>query len=198
MPAATVSAVSLDAMVTAAEGQNFAFLVIVTPPGAPGMFGRPGIMAWTIRSDPQNRPLRITITYDMATGRELSREGFADGHLADRIVGYGIAWHEGQLFGWVNQLVGVLTAIGLIAMAVSGFVMWRRRKPQHALGAPPPAAVPTRMGGVVMILLALGVLLPLLAASLILLWLFERMVLRHVPRLAEWLGIRPRDRAMLL
>src|SRR3546814_7640722 len=85
-----------------------------------------------------NRPMRMTVTYDMGTGREASREGFADGHVIDRVVGYGIAWHEGQLFGWVNQLVGVLTAIGLIMMAVSGFILWRRRKPGDVLGAPPP------------------------------------------------------------
>src|SRR3546814_2281715 len=78
---------------------------------------------------------------------------FAEGHVVDRIVGYGIAWHEGQLFGWVNQLIGVLTAIGLIVMAVSGFILWRRRKPDDALGAPPPARVPARMAGVVVILL---------------------------------------------
>ena len=130
----------------------------------------------------------------MATGRETAREGFADGHVVDRMVGYGIAWHEGQLFGWVNQLVGVLTAIGLVVMAVSGFVLWRRRKPDDALGAPPPAKVPARMGGVVVILLVLAAMLPLLAISLVTLWLFERLALPHLPRLACWLGVPPRRR----
>ncbi len=189
MPVEDASPITLDAMVSKARAETLAFPVIVTPPGAPGPFGRPGVMAWTIRSDAQNRPLRASITYDSATGKELSREGFADGHLADRIVGYGIAWHEGQLFGWVNQLVGVLTAVGLVTMAVSGFVMWRRRKPEDTLGAPPPASVPTRMGGVVVILLALAALLPLLATSLLALWLFERLVLPHIPGLARWLGV---------
>src|SRR3546814_3005828 len=55
-------------------------------------------MDWAVRSDAQNRPMRMTVTYDMGTGREASREGFADGHVIDRVVGYGIAWHEGQLF----------------------------------------------------------------------------------------------------
>ncbi|MBU3078917.1 PepSY domain-containing protein [Sphingomonas sp. XMGL2] len=183
----------LDAMVASAAQARLAFPVIVTPPGAPGAFGRPGAMVWSVRSDAQNRPLRASITYDAATGRELSREGFADGHLADRVVGYGIAWHEGQLFGWVNQLIGVLTAIGLLTMAVSGFVLWRRRKPQDALGAPPPASVPARIGGVALILLALAALLPLLAASLLLLWLVERLVLPHLPGLARWLGVPLRD-----
>ncbi|WNO54051.1 PepSY-associated TM helix domain-containing protein [Stakelama saccharophila] len=188
--------IGLDAMVAKAEAENLAFPVIVIPPGAPGRLGKPGRMVWSIRSDAQNRPLRTTITYDMATGRELSRKGFADGHLADRVVGYGIAWHEGQLFGWINQFVGVLTAIGLITMAVSGFVMWRRRKPEDVLGAPPPASVPARIGGVVPILLVLAALLPLLAGSLVVLWLFDRLVLPHIPRIADWLGVPTKAAAL--
>jgi uncharacterized iron-regulated membrane protein len=191
-PAAALPPIGLDAMVAKAKAEDLAFPVIVAPPGAPARFGRPAAMVWSVRSDAQNRPLRTTITYDMTTGEELSREGFDDGHLADRVIGYGIAWHEGQLFGWVNQLVGVLTAVGLVTVAASGFVMWRRRKPQDALGAPPSAGVPARMGGVVVILLVLAALLPLLAGSLALLWLFERLVLPHIPRLAGWLGIEAR------
>ncbi|GAA0728915.1 PepSY-associated TM helix domain-containing protein [Sphingomonas japonica] len=180
--------IGIDAVVARAAAERLAFPVIVTPPGGPGRFGKPGAPVWTVRSDAQNRPLRSTITYDPATGREISREGFADGHLADRVVGYGIAWHEGALFGWVNQLIGVLTAIGLATMAVSGFVLWRRRKPPGSLGAPPAAALPARMGGVAAILIALAALLPLLALSLAGLWLFERLLLPRLPGLARWLS----------
>ena len=152
-------------------------------------------MAWTIRSDAAVPPLRTSISYDAATGQEISRDRFADSHIIDRAVGYGIAWHEGQLFGWVSQAVGVITATGLILMAVSGFVMWRRRKPADALGAPPPAALPARMGGVAAILLFLAALLPLLALSLAALWFFERQALPRMPRLARWLGVLPRRSA---
>ncbi|MGE4432272.1 MAG: PepSY-associated TM helix domain-containing protein [Sphingobium sp.] len=188
-PASVMSGIGLDDIVAKAQRENLAFPVTVSPPGAPGLFDAPGSMDWAVRSDAQNRPMRMTVTYDMGTGREASREGFADGHVIDRVVGYGIAWHEGQLFGWVNQLVGVLTAIGLIMMAVSGFILWRRRKPGDVLGAPPPANIPARMGGVAVILLTLAALLPLLAASLLVLWLFERLLLPHLPGLARWLGV---------
>src|SRR5690606_42136130 len=110
-----------------------------------------------------------------------------------RGVGCGIAWHEGQLFGWMNQLIGVLTAIGLIVIAVSGFVIWRRRKPAGVLGAPPPAQVPARIGGVVAVLLVLAAMLPLLAISLMALCLFEWLVLPHLPRAARWLGVASRN-----
>jgi uncharacterized iron-regulated membrane protein len=189
MPAPDVPGVRLDDVVAKAAAYGLVFPVIVTPPGAPGQPGASGAAGWTIRSDAQDRPLRMSITYDMTTGREIARADFADQHVIDRIVGYGIAWHEGQLFGWMNQLIGVLTAVGLVVLTVSGFILWRRRKPRGALGAPPPANVPARMGGVTAILLVLAAVLPLLAASLAALWLFERLMLPHLPRLALWLGV---------
>jgi len=181
-PAAAIPA-GLDEIALKAQAAALAFPVLVTPPGSSGATD------WSVRSDAQNRPLRATLQFDPVTYRETSRETFPDKHVVDRIVGYGIAWHEGQLFGWVNQLIGVLTALGLMLMAVSGFILWRRRKPTDALGAPPPAHVPARMGGVVAILLILAALLPLLAASLLALWLFERLALPHLPSLARWLGV---------
>ena len=164
--------------------------VLIEPPGKRSA-------AWTVKSDAQNRPLRVTITYDAASGAERSRKSFADRPLADRVVGYGVAWHEGQLFGWVNQAIGVFTALALLTLMVSGFVLWRRRKPNDRLGAPPLSDIPPRIGGVVSITLLLAVFLPLLALSLILLWMFDLMVLPKMPKLARWLGVAlPQDRLM--
>jgi uncharacterized iron-regulated membrane protein len=42
--------------------------------------------------------------------------------------------------------------------------------------------------------LVLAALLPLLAASLIVLWLTERLVLARIPPAARWLGLRPASR----
>src|SRR3546814_4212405 len=99
------------------------------PPGAPNLFGPLNGQVWTITTQSQNRPQVRSVSFDPATGIEVSRTGFADKHVIDRVVGVGIAWHEGQLFGWINQLIGVLTAAALFTLAVSGFLLWRRRKP---------------------------------------------------------------------
>ena len=183
-----MSPVLLSEIVGRAAAAHLAFPVIVSPPNA----ATPG---WTVKSDTQNRPRRATLTYDALTGAEMSRETFADKHPIDRAVGYGVAWHEGQLLGWFNQLVGVLTALMLIALTVSGFVLWRRRKPASALGgglgAPPLPEVPARIGGVVGIVLLLAALLPMLAISLAVLWLAERLVLANLPPVARWLGLAP-------
>ncbi len=167
--ARTTQSVSINSIVAKAKSEKLAFPVIVTPPGT----------HWTVKSDAQNRPLRATITYDAMTGARLSVERFADRHVIDRVVGYGIAWHEGQLFGWINQLIGVITALALITLSISGFVMWRRRKPEGGLGAPPVPAIPAKMRGIAVIMLLLAALLPLLALSLILLWLLDRSILRR-------------------
>jgi uncharacterized iron-regulated membrane protein len=180
-----------DQMVVDARAEGLAFPAIVTPPGAPGRFGAPGQMLWTIRSDVQNPPLRTTIRYDLNGRSVLAREEFRDNHPIDRVVAYGIAWHEGRLFGWVNQAIGVLTALMLIALVVSGAVMWLRRRPAGALGAPPYAgrlAHPRAVGAAALLL---ALLLPLFALSLAAIWLLELLVLRRSGPVARWLGLRP-------
>jgi uncharacterized iron-regulated membrane protein len=188
MQAAGVPMTALGDIVAKALRQPLPFPTLVKPPGAPARFGPPQ-MAWIVKSEAQNRPQNVTITYDMITGKELTRTGFADNHPIDKAISIGIAWHEGQLFGWINQLVGLLTALGLTTLMVSGFIMWRRRKPIAALGAPPSPPIPAERRVVVAILLLFGVFLPLLGASLILLWLAEYLILPMLPRLARWLGL---------
>jgi uncharacterized iron-regulated membrane protein len=91
----------------------------------------------------------------------------------------------------VNQLVGVATALMLATLTISGFVMWWRRKPADRLGAPPLPHAPARLRALMAAVLVLAALLPLLAASLIVLWLFDRLVLPRLPHLAAWLGAAP-------
>jgi len=191
MQAAGIPLIGLSDMVAKAKLEKLPHPVFVKPPGASERFGPPTPMAWTIKSEAQNRPLNRSISFDVATGKEMSRTGFADKHVIDRAVNYGIAWHEGQLFGWINQLVGVLTALGLITLVISGFMMWRRRKPVDALGAPIAPALPPKIRGVAVIIGVMAILLPLLAVSLLALWLFDRLLLPRLPAFAIWLGVRP-------
>ena len=179
----------LAVFVAKADAEHLAFPALVLPPGALQHFGPPTGPVWTVKSEAQNRRLDRSVTYDPASGVELERQDFADKHPIDRVVNTGIAWHEGQLLGLFNQLVGVATALMLVTLAVSGFVLWRRRKPADRLGAPPLPPLPARIRGVVAIVLILAALLPLLAASLIVLWLVERLLLARIPPVSRWLGL---------
>jgi len=145
--------------------------------------------SWSARSDTQNRPQRVNVLLDGESMEVLGRSGFADKPLIDRMVAVGVAAHEGQLFGWINQLLGLLTAVGLVLLSVSGAVMWWKRRTPQTLGAPPPMAA--RVPVVVIVLaVALGLFLPLLGMSMVAVWLLERLLLRRLPPARAFLGLR--------
>jgi uncharacterized iron-regulated membrane protein len=170
---------SLANLVTKAKAEAMPFPAIIIPPGAPMPFGPPNGDGWKLTSEAQNRPLIRTVTYDALTGSETSRSNFADKHVIDRVIGYGIAWHEGQLLGWFNQLVGVLTAMALILLVVSGTNMWWKRRPKdqpwYRITAP---FDPVKTKSVFFIAGIMALLLPMIALSLLIIlpfdWLLNR------------------------
>lgn len=167
---------TLDAIVAKARAEHLLSPVIITPPGAPQAFGAKAMPLWTVRSDTQNRPQRATIRYDAVTTQEISRETFADKHVIDRVVGYGVAWHEGALFGWVNQLIGLVTALALVVLSLTGFILWWRKRPQGSLGAPPRPKTRAQSTGVLLIGGFFFLTLPLFALSLSVVWLMDRII----------------------
>jgi uncharacterized iron-regulated membrane protein len=173
---------TLDQVFAAAQAQKLAPPVILTPPTTASN-------VWWAKSNAANRPLRQDVAFDPMTGGEVSREVFEKKHIIDQIVGFGIAAHEGQLFGPLNQAIGVLTALGLVTLCVSAFVMWRRRAPDGVLGAPPP--IPhARVGwGLAILIVACGILLPVLGISLLVIGLIEWGVLKRLPTARRWLGL---------
>lgn len=144
---------------------------------------------WKFASNSQNRPLRQTVIFN-ANAEVLSHQQFADQSTLDRIIGVAIAAHEGQLFGWANQLLGVLTALALVFISFSGLVMWQRRKQPGKLSAP-QAKRQAKIGkGVVLIIVSLAALLPLLLISILFILLFEWLLLSHVEPVKQWLGLK--------
>jgi uncharacterized iron-regulated membrane protein len=185
--AAHASLALLDQVVARVRAEQIADPAVVLAPGAM----RFGVASphWVALSDAQNRPLGITISYDADSGAEVSRQAFGEQHVIDRVIGYGLAWHEGALFGVVNQVIGVITAATLAMMSVTGFMMWRRRRPAGVIGAPPGAGTGARPRAITLTLFALALVLPLLAASLVALWLLDRLLPRVSPAAAKWLGM---------
>jgi uncharacterized iron-regulated membrane protein len=160
--------------------------VVIEPPAS-------GSGDWTAKSMTPNRPRRVDLVIDGATGTIKDRKDFSDRHLIDRIVGTGIAAHEGQLFGWPNQLLGLITAVGLVTLTVSSMFLWWRRRDSAGLSAPVPAARPRFSLGLVFLVMLFGAYLPLFGASLISVLILERAVLCRIPGAREWLGLRARD-----
>ena len=174
----------LDRMVPTVAALHLPPPVLISPPGKRGG-------GWTGKSDTPNRPQRVDLKLDPATGAVAQRTNFNQRHWIDQVVGTGVAAHEGQLFGWVNQALGVFTALGLILMSVTSARMWWRRRPMGQLGAP-RALEGRKVGlGVMAVTGLLFIYLPLLGLSAMIVMLIEQTVLRRLPRLSPWLGLSP-------
>jgi len=145
---------------------------------------------WKLRSLHPNRPLRSTLWLN-SEGNTLERRDFAQKSPLDKAIGLGIAAHEGQLFGWFNQLLGLLTALGLVLLSVSGFVLWRKRKPRGQLGAPSVRVPSDQARWVFVITALLSLFLPLVFISILLLVVCEQLLFRRIPSLNRWLGLAP-------
>ena len=144
---------------------------------------------WKLSSGHQNRMLRADAWFNADNGELVKVLPFAERLTTDKIIGIGIAAHEGHLFGWLNQLLGLLVTAGLILLSISGFVLWRKRKPANVLGAP-PAMANAHVGKVVLVItLGLAAVLPVLAISLIVIFILERFVLKRIARASAWLGL---------
>ncbi|SFS16182.1 Uncharacterized iron-regulated membrane protein [Granulicella pectinivorans] len=174
----------IDTMVGVVAPLHLTNPVLVSPPRRPG--GN-----WTAKSDTRDRPLRVDLVLDPHTGAILQRTDFRQKALLDRIVGTGIAAHEGQLFGLANQLLGLFTTLGLVTLSLSGLVMWWRRRPEGVLGAPAPIRRIRFSAGLIVFLVVFGVYMPFLGVSLVLVALTERFVLRRIPATRLWLGLYP-------
>lgn len=184
MPHVPAPGAQLDRVAAAVYPLGIAPPVLIAPPAAQGA-------AWSVTSDAANRPLRTHITIDGATGALVSRRDFGERHWLDRTIGYGIAAHEGALFGLANQLLGTLTALLLATLSVSGAVMWWRRRPRGLLGAPIPLSRPRYGPLLIAALLLLALAMPLFGATLALVALSDRLLLPRWTRARRWLGLLP-------
>ncbi|WP_246152371.1 PepSY-associated TM helix domain-containing protein [Sphingomonas montanisoli] len=180
-----VDLTEIDRVVPAAAGAHLAGPVLVAPPKAGGAL-------WTAKSDSGDRPLRADLGIDGGTGQILTHKDFADRHWVDRAVGYGIAAHEGQLFGLANQLLSMVATMGLSLLAISGAILWWRRRPIGLLGAPIPLSRPTMRAPLLALITGLGILFPLFGLSLIAVLILEWVLFRRLPPVARWLGLRQR------
>lgn len=84
---------------------------------------------------------------------------------------WAMAFHQGQ-FGLWNFLLVMLTAIGLIVLSMAGLVSYLKRKPQGDWGIPVSNQLPIGLG-LIVVLVALGVLLPLFGASMLIILIVE-------------------------
>lgn len=124
--------------------------------------------AYTYPARPQGQR---TLHLD-SEGRALVDTGFAEYGAIAKAVEYGVALHMGNYFGRANQAVMLLACLAIVALVITGLVMWWRRRPEGGFGAPAAAPAPAR--ALVVLLVALLALLPLAGLSLLLVLIVER------------------------
>lgn len=159
----------LDEVFRAARPEQYAPPVEVQPPR-----GENGV--WTVRSMAASRPDRVTVHYDRWTGQEIMRIAFTDHNPVDRLVAQAVAFHEGALFGWMNQLTGVIAALGVILLSLTGAIMWWRRRPKGRIAVPPMPADKRLAAGVVVLILALGLFLPMAGVTMLLAFALDTLI----------------------
>lgn len=118
--------------------------------------------AYTYPAQPEGQH---TIHLDRYSGEVLGDVRFADYGAIAKAVEWGVAIHMGNYFGRLNQMIMLFTCLAIIALVITGLIMWWRRRPHTGLGAP-RALAPPRKRLLVGMTAGMLVLFPLAGASL--------------------------------
>ncbi|MFJ7974396.1 PepSY-associated TM helix domain-containing protein [Peribacillus sp. NPDC096379] len=129
-----------------------------------------------------------TLNIDQYSGAVLTDVRFNDYGITAKAITVGIALHEGRLFGLANQIIGLIVCMGLIGVVISSFIMWKKRKPSGKLGAPSKVHDKKLTRTVFFIMLVLGIVMPLVGISIILVFLLDRFVLPKFKPLRGWIN----------
>lgn len=113
-----------------------------------------------------------TIHIDPGTGRIMGDIGWRDYSPVAKAVEWGVMTHMGRQYGLVNQVVCLISCLVLVGSVVAGLILWWRRRPPGTLGAPTCARGEKMPAGIRGMIVALAILFPLVALSMVpvLLW----------------------------
>lgn len=124
--------------------------------------------------DPRND---ATLHVDQYTGKVLADVRWQHYSNVARATELGVMLHEGKMFGRFNQLVVLVVCLMILLGAVSGIVMWWQRRPAGRLGVPPLRHDLPRWKTAMLVIALLAVTFPLVGASLVVVWLLDRLVI---------------------
>lgn len=166
--APAVDPATFDEVLRVAQGVNVdTGLVEITPPKQAGT-------AWTVSEIQRSFPTQVDqVAVDGSTLQVVGRTDFADYPLPAKLARWGIDTHQGTMFGLPNQILLAVTALGIAAMVVFGYLMWWRRRPGVARpGRPAPSGALARapwwgIAAVVAVGVGVGLFLPLVGIPLV-------------------------------
>lgn len=151
---------ALDAVVTTVESRGIVPGYALTIPAAPeGVF--------TASVYPDDISDERVIHLDQYSGEVLYDAGLQDLGTLGRWAEWGISVHMGQEWGLANQIVLALACLAMVLLSVSGAVMWWKRRPQGAIGAPQMPLDWRIPRGLLLIAVAAGVFFPLVGLTML-------------------------------
>ncbi|WP_153099515.1 PepSY-associated TM helix domain-containing protein [Paraburkholderia hayleyella] len=140
---------------------------------------------YTVSYFPADPKIERTIYIDQYSGAVLKDIRYSDYGVVSQAVSYGTSLHMGRYFGLANQILCAAISLGLAAMAITGCVMWWIRRPRRSLGAPSRERAPPPMRGWKTGLVLLGIVFPLMGATLLAVWLTDGLLFRSKHELAS-------------
>lgn len=151
---------SLDTVIKAADNAKMAKPYRVSIPKTSGV-------AFTVAHDAKQVENTRILYVDGSSGvvkADIQYEAFGIGAKAFE---WGIAVHQGTQYGRVNQLIMLGGCVAVWLLAISGTIMWWKRRPNGRLGAPPAPYIARGKYALLCIVLPLGLLFPLTGLSLL-------------------------------
>lgn len=125
--------------------------------------------------DPRND---ATLHFDQYSGAVLADVRWQDYGPVAKTVETGVMLHEGKLFGLANQLLMAAVCLLIIFSSVSGLVLWWKRRPAGRFGVPPLRHDLPRWKTAIGVMIVLGVIFPLVGASLLLVFVLDWLLSR--------------------
>jgi len=116
---------------------------------------------------PDDLAKQRVVHLDQYTGKPLIDMSYADYGPLGKGLEWGINVHMGQQFGLANQIILALACLGIVLLAVSGGVMWWKRRPKGSFGVPPLPQDKRVLRGLIALLAIGGIIFPLVGISLL-------------------------------
>ncbi|MGE7197715.1 PepSY-associated TM helix domain-containing protein [Brevundimonas naejangsanensis] len=137
-------------------------------------------LAWTVARETRRAEDARSLYVDGASGAVIADLRWSQFGVMAKGFEWGIAVHQGMQYGWINRIVMLIGCIAVWLLAISGLIMWWKRRPpslsRRSSGAPPCPPGPRARIAVLCIVIPLSILYPLTGLSLIAALLLDRAV----------------------
>jgi len=137
-------------------------------------------LAWTAARQTRRAEDARSLYVDGASGAVKADLRWSQFGVMAKGFEWGIAVHQGMQYGWINRIVMLIGCIAVWLLAISGLIMWWKRRPpslsRRSSGAPTAPAGPRARIAVLCIVIPLSILYPLTGLSLVAALLLDRAV----------------------